>query len=126
MNEKEQFEADLKANEDASDKLDKELNAEEDKVESPFVKKSEISGDKKPSFLDNLRPTETVAPSSSTVSSTKVTFNEDVEVKKPHFPAWLVRKNEILREYDNLESNVPVNHPEYWNLRIPDGISRID
>jgi len=84
------------------------------------------SGDKKPSFLDNLRPTETVAPSSSTVSSAKVTFNEDVEVKKPHFPAWLVRKNEILREYDNLESNVPVNHPEYWNLRIPDGISRID
>lgn len=64
-NEKEkQFSKDLKANEDASDKLDKELN------DSSSVKE---------------------------------------EFKKS-------RKQEILDEYDGLESNVPLNS-EYWNLK---------
>ena len=96
-NEKEsQFQKDLKANQDASDKLDKELNAP--LTNAPVVHKPESD---KPPLPDAKVP----AP-----------VDETLVVSAPVKKVFKTRKQEILEEYGGTRSDVPINHPEFWNL----------
>lgn len=93
-NSEKQFEKDLRANEDASDKLDRELNA---KNEPPIPAKV---------VPTSMPPPPTVpAPVVNTVVGSK-----------PVTHVVKTRKQEILEEYGGVRTNVPINHPEFWNL----------
>lgn len=65
-------------------------------------------------------PTPSIEPIKNT---TPTTFNEPptpvvVEPPKPVKPTANQKKIiEILAEYNNTESDIPVNHPEYWYLK---------
>lgn len=103
-NEKEkQFEKDLRANQEASDRLDKELNAPlsnhpgKDNLEINQVK-STVAG-------NELPPANVPPPVVNTIVGSK-----------PVTKVVKSRKQEILEEYGGVRSNVPINHPEFWNL----------
>lgn len=104
--EKEQFARDLKANEDASDKLDKELNkpAVPSVTFNPFAKKGEPDAVITMDIPDDAKIGEIVEGS--------VSEKEEDEHKGP---PQISMKQQILEEHGGLESDVPINSP-YWKL----------
>lgn len=94
-----QFAKDLKANEAASDKLDKELNA-------PVATKS--------TEVKSTEPFKAPLPENPPVPKPVV---ETIVGSKDAPKTTKSRKQEILEEYGGTRSDVPLNHPEFWQLK---------